>query len=176
MSVVLLCSLAKLLSLPRSLNAQEGVGWGVFNIPRMHLVDCGWTLREKFSFFPHSAERKLQPEKLLWTFDVQISEGWRVLQCCVSPVNFAKTCNQCLFTVEPPTPLSHLHFHNLTHFCLSYQIVIVTWKGLWVVLESVNRWVFSCGRVNVSSLNSRTFAALIISWWSACTEKWTVSL
>lgn len=65
----------------------------------MPLVDCG-------KFFSLGWKQAVAVN-LLCTFDVKISGDCGVLCYCVSPMKVTKSCNQSLFTVDPP-----LYFHN----------------------------------------------------------------
>ena len=84
------CSLARMLSLLRCLKKQDEKKRAI-NILRMPPVNSGRTLRFLFTRLKASN----------WTFDVQISEDWRVLCCYVISMTVTKSCNQSLFTAEP---------------------------------------------------------------------------
>lgn len=90
--------------------------------------------------------------ELPWTFDVQISEDCGVLCRRVSPMKVTKSCNQSLFTVDPP-----LSFHNLSPLSLSLCLIPECRCDVKGTLSGVGE----CEQVSISLLPAVTDAHLL---------------
>lgn len=109
-----------MLSLPRCPKTQEGGKKRASDILRIPLGGLWPDIKGKFFFY--GGWKRAVAVNLLWTFDVQMSEDCGVLCCCVSPMQVTNSCNQSLFTVDPP-----LYLHNLSP--LSHTRVSVWREG-----------------------------------------------
>lgn len=102
---------------------------------------------------------------LLCMFDVKLCGDCGVLCYWVSPMKVTNSCNQSLFTGDPPPCFHHL-FPLTLSLSLSYQNVSVMWRGPWVVLEPVNRWVFIPTSSEWYNQTMTQFGPLTCRFWS----------
>lgn len=175
-----LCSVAIMLSLPCPRRS---------NISRIPLVHY----RMFFFSSPHCVESQAAVVNLLCTFDVKISAdlqrgGGGGLCDGVSTVKVTKSCNQCLFTVDPA-----LYFHNISPLILSLIPdcrcdVKGTLSGVGDCQQVSFLLFFFTNPAGDKQLFNQTVIQVVVNYhagirlcclaefWFGCSGKWAVSL